>query len=553
MPPISSASSTPLPPQTRADHADAAQALLDDWLAQSESDDTYSRRADIAQALKLARTLSGTDPIVDLDLEDDGPLELPSADALRRAGVQTPRLRLTVDFGEPIGLEALEASLNALGVEQLAIERLASGQLPPGTRLDSVRDLDLSQARGRIDVSRLAAQLAEWPALQAISLPSGQRPRQVPPGWYYDHQRRLCRENASPSASELAAFGTPRAPGPVPPMAHPGGARSFTVPALAENLDDLAPDSGSSLPPSVEAALAALSSSEIEPQDEATHHLPPQARIEAYFRNMSLLLRHNMAIDASLRGRHEQRLGAVQAELARQPALNEAVCDLLAQQSGSCVDAGLRRLDDIDMLLCCGRLASIDDAGPAALRIALLRRADQLQAVGNRKDSENIEKANALRVLIDQRLNALLGTEMPVASAPVYGLLAGLHGVRPGQTPGQDQWSREMREAADQVLLDELNEDFPSLRLLLAEEEGAGALITGLLVRDPGYQVDAARLEADFQRDFEAAQDARPDDPMAGIELHATKEQALAQRRLALLAPWTRRFADAVTGAAAER
>ena len=464
---------------------DAREALLNDWLSESGADTQYDIRHRCAELLREAMPLTDVDEAVELDVEDLGRLELPPHERLRAAGVTAPRLMPVVDFSESQGAEALEQSLNALEVQQLSVSRLANGQLPQGCRLDSVRTLDLSMTQGRVDLAPLLRSVAAWPALEAVVLPSHARPSQAPSGWSYDHARCLVPDRQPASASD-------------------------------------------------------------PPEDSRQQASPKGAEINRFFQSLKDLLRWSTAVAApTIRG-HLQRLQEVQRSVAARPELHAAVQELLSQQSGSCVDAGLRRLDDIQMLLHCGRLTSTADAGPAALRLALLRRADQSQAVGHRDDSENIERANALRVLIDQRLNALVGGDMPTASAPVYARLAGLRDVAPGATPGPRDWPADLRAAADAVFQGEVADGFPSLQVLLAEEEGAGALISGLLARDPSYQADAASLEAAFQRDYAAAQDADPDNPMAGLELHAGKEQALAQRRLALLAPWTEQLSARV-------
>jgi hypothetical protein len=395
-----------------------------------------------------------------------------------------PRLKPALDFSEWAGAQALQQSLNALAVEEVAVSTLAEGQLPRDCRLESVRVLDLSMTSGPVDWASLLDALAAWPSLEAVLLPSHERAIQCPAGWSYlddQHCLRLDRGRAA-----------------VPPRPFRGTAR--------------------------EAALQAAQA---------------EAEFKPFFDDLKQLLRLSTAVAAPIIQAHKLRLKAVQTSLAEHPELNATVHALLSQQSGGCVDAGLRRLDDIEMLLHCGRLTSPADAGPAALHLALLRRADQSRAIAYRNDGENLERANALRVLVGQRLNAYLGSDLRVASAPVYARLAQLRDVAPGETPQPQDWPVKLRQAADKVFQGEVAEGFTSLQLLLAEEEGAGALIAGVLARDAAYQAELARLEKQYQLDYAAAQDADPDNPMAGIALYAAKEQALAQRRFALLAPWT--------------
>lgn len=470
-----------------ADAGDLREALLNDWL--SSCDDDWLRkwlRGKCVKRLRQAMRSADGDAPVELDMERA--LELPPHDALRAAGLTAPRLKPDLDFSEWAGAQALQQSLNALAVEEVAVSKLAQGQLPRDCRLESVRVLDLSMTSGPIDWASLLDALAAWPSLEAVLLPSRERAIQCPAGWSYlddQHCLRLDRGRAA-----------------VPPRPFRDTAR--------------------------EAA-----------REAARQAAQAEAEFKPFFDDLKQLLRLSTAVAAPIIQAHKLRLQAVQKSLAEHPELNATVHALLSQQSGGCVDAGLRRLDDIEMLLHCGRLTSPADAGPAALHLALLRRADQSRAIAYRNDGENLERANALRVLVGQRLNAYLGSDLRVASAPVYARLAQLRDVAPGETPQPQDWPVKLRQAADQVFQGEVADGFTNLQLLLAEEEGAGALIAGVLARDAAYQADLTRLEKQYQLDYAAAQDADPDNPMAGIALYAAKEQALAQRRFALLAPWT--------------
>jgi hypothetical protein len=457
-----------------ADEIDPRHEALAGWLTGIESLEQYEMRHRCCESLKEAIAQPGGDSPLELDVDDLGALELPPAALLRAAGLTAPNLKPTVDFSEPIGLEALEQSLNALEVREIAVSRLAGGRLPTATRLETVQVLDLSTVEGRVNLEPLLRSLAGCPALQEVVLPGLQRPAQAPAGWHYNHKRHL--EKTRVTEARLAQTGRPTLGNP---------------------------------------------------------------QIDDFFRNLRTLLKYSTSLATPIRDAHQQRLKQVLTALTQRPDLHAAAGTLLTQQDGVCIDACLRRLDDIEMLLHCGQLTSTAEAGPAALRVALLRLADQLPAVERRDYAENIEQANALRVLIDQRLNDYLGVSLPVASAPVFVSWAGLPGMAPGATPRPDDWPKEMRQAADRVFQLEVEDDFSSLRLLLAEEEGMGALIAGVLARDPDYQAFAEPREEKYQKAYAAAQDADPGNPTAGSDLNAEKNEELAQRRFELLTPWT--------------
>jgi hypothetical protein len=187
------------------DDNDSRQEALSGWLTDIQTVEQYDLRYRCYESLKEAMASPGGDSPVALDVDDLGALELPPAALLRVAGLTAPNLKPTVDFSEPIGLEALEQSLNALEVREIAVSRLAGGRLPTATRLDTVKVLDLSMAEGQMNLEALLVSLTAWPALKEVVPPCHQRPDQAPAGWRYNEKDNLERASNTQARAALAA------------------------------------------------------------------------------------------------------------------------------------------------------------------------------------------------------------------------------------------------------------------------------------------------------------------------------------------------------------
>lgn len=232
-------------------------------------------------------------------------------------------------------------------------------------------------------------------------------------------------------------------------------------------------------------------------------------------------------VKIALRAQADAWLAEIAAALKDQPDLDAVLEDVVSHHEGLCTDAWMRTLANVAAAASCGRVDNGPEAARWIARTALLRRADEYSRDANPDHAEVIERAGAMRTLVDLKLARLIDWSGPISPPVRFALEAGLPADFSGRLVPADEWPEGWRLSADTVIAKEVEEGFPNVRALLEEDGGVGALLKQALARDPAFIQTKQGLEAQLMLDYEAAQDADPDDIDAGNALDGPHREAV--------------------------
>lgn len=246
----------------------------------------------------------------------------------------------------------------------------------------------------------------------------------------------------------------------------------------------------------------------------------------------------------ALRKEASARIERLVRRLADEPELLDALHGELAAKA-PCVDAKMKLLCHIDLMV--GTRTDVDshEAPGALLRMALMEAADRY--VGLHDDGkENLERGLAMHSLIDFRLAQITGKQFPHTPRPHFRGLALMSGPRraffgKGEAkPAENDWSTQMREAANTILRQQVENNFPDVRAWLSAPEGPIQRLTDRMLAAPRYQQVKAKWEADFLAAEERAEaaDATPEDRRHYDEVQAQMPVVLADAQLDLMKDW---------------
>lgn len=281
----------------------------------------------------------------------------------------------------------------------------------------------------------------------------------------------------------------------------------------------------------LEDALSALPrspSTDSPPRNETISTDQPPADLAALDRLIREQFNNTGVLSQVELAEHLPRLEHVMRAVADNPALDDDIRAALAREEGTCIDANLARLDEIETLIAAGgALKTLSTGADHCFRMALRMRARQETGRRHHDDPENLERAHGLVWAVDLRLAELLGLRGNV-SRPHFELDARLPG-----SGAQEELNDA--QAADRLIATEIAEDFPSLRAIAAGAgTGAEALhrwIDDVAKKDSAFLSEKARIESEFNRQREEL----ADDESAGMDAFLRKEEALNRARVAPL------------------
>ena len=238
------------------------------------------------------------------------------------------------------------------------------------------------------------------------------------------------------------------------------------------------------------------------------------------------------------RARVQRLLQSIQGQPALLDELQHHLHDV-----GACVDQHLHCLAGMDLAASAGAARTCDEAAGVLLRMALQDIIDRHVGIVSAHDPENLEKAMALRALLDRRLAAITGKTFDASFTPFYTTLAGMNAQRPGPdgAPLDDSaWPPEMHALIDRLIGDEVRAGFPAVQDLLEDAAGPGRRAAAQLTDQPLYQ-DAERtwqqrfLEAETDADRADASEA---DRSAYRAIQVDMPRELRAQRLSLMDSW---------------
>lgn len=228
-----------------------------------------------------------------------------------------------------------------------------------------------------------------------------------------------------------------------------------------------------------------------------------------------------------MRDRAKAQLEEIDRTLTKRPELKKALKRELHRHEGACTDAWMRTLDNVAAAACCGLVDNAPDAARWIVRTALLNRADQAIRDEDPDHKEVLERAGAMRTLMDLKLARWIDWTGPISSPVRFATEAGLPSDFYARLTRADEWPPTWHQRVDAVVAAEMREGFPCVHTVLEEDSGMGALLRHALQRDPAFIQAKAQLDAQLMRDYEAAQDADPDDIDAGNALEGPHRAAV--------------------------
>jgi hypothetical protein len=232
-------------------------------------------------------------------------------------------------------------------------------------------------------------------------------------------------------------------------------------------------------------------------------------------------------VKIELRAQADTWLAEIAAALKDQPGLDAVLEEVVSHHEGHCTDAWMRTLANVASAVRCGRVDNSPEAARWIVRTALLNRADQAIRDEDPNHEEILERAGAMRTLMDLKLARLIDWSGPISPPVRFALEAGLPADFSGRLAPADEWPEPWHLRVDAVIAAEVKESFPCVHTVLEEDSGMGALLRRALQRDPAFILAKAQLEAQLMQDYEAAQDADPDDIDAGNALEGPHREAV--------------------------